>query len=259
MGLQSQRQRHTIGDRMKVHLRVRTLGGQSLRILSPRPGTDVCLATNRYHETWHLLSDLRGARLLAHLAWSLSYQRRPGTIVLIDHPFLRDNPFDAGPSDPIVLVHRDLTPLGRRALHALARERRRLGPPDQTVRLHTRGLGQGCQRYPRDGRETFERCAGFLVLRASAAELRWLAGVLAELRLYQGSSYVYFAEQRGRGWRVDGEVQIFDDFRARLPEARLARQALGLPQGTLTEDDNVRIWVEAACRRERRERRGFGR
>ena len=51
---------------------------------------------------------LFGGRLL----WGLAYTRRPGTLVVLDLPFLDPNPFDAEPADPVVLVPDDLTGLG---------------------------------------------------------------------------------------------------------------------------------------------------
>lgn len=50
-------------------------------------------STNRYHQTWHVLSGLRGAQLLAHLLWGLAYQRVPGTLVVIGAPWLNPEPF----------------------------------------------------------------------------------------------------------------------------------------------------------------------
>ena len=44
--------RRPIGDRMKVHLRIRQLAGRTMRILSLRPGTAVRYSTNRCHETF---------------------------------------------------------------------------------------------------------------------------------------------------------------------------------------------------------------
>ncbi len=252
----TQRHRHTVGHRTKLHLRVRQLGGRTLRILSPRPGTDVRLATNRYHDTWHVLSDRRGAKLLAHLMWGLSYQRRPGTVALLDDPFLVNNPFDADPSDPVLIAPTALSPIDRGTVRTLARVRRRLGPSDRTVRLHSWGLAPDGDvlpgwRWPTG--ETFRREHGMLVLRASREALRWLAVELADLHVHQGTGYEYFAYGPRR--QIDGEVQVFDDFRARVGEARRARGALGLGRGRLDEGTQIRVWKASEALRDAR----FGR
>ena len=42
-----------------------------------------------------ILSDQRGAQLLARLLWGLSYQRRPGTLILVHGKHLLPTPFEA--------------------------------------------------------------------------------------------------------------------------------------------------------------------
>ena len=243
---------------MKLHLRVRRCGGQNLRILTLRPGTGVAFATNRYHDTWHILSDFRGATLLAHLLWSLSYQRRPGTVVVLDAPFLRPNPFDADRSDPVVLVPEALTHLGSAGLRALRRWRGRMGPPDGTVRLHSQGLLLDPAFPPwhaRPDAETIERRSGWLVLRAGPVDLRCLAQ--AALRLprwvHDGSAYTDFADQ-------DGEIQVFDDFHSRVSEAIRARSRAALPpRGRLLPDPRMEVWRRSdRSRRIRLRRQGRG-
>jgi hypothetical protein len=60
-----------------VHRHLVRLDGREYTVITPRPGTGVSFSTNRYHGTWHVLSCLRGARLLARLLWGLAYQRVP--------------------------------------------------------------------------------------------------------------------------------------------------------------------------------------
>src|SRR5215467_6778077 len=100
-----------IVDRLKLHRRLMRLDGRDYTVITLRPGTDARFSTNYFHDTWHVLSDWHGARLLGRLLWGLAYQRVPGTLVLIDRPFLDPNPFDAEPADPIVLVPARLTTL----------------------------------------------------------------------------------------------------------------------------------------------------
>ncbi len=129
-----------VGDGLKLHRRHLWLSGRPFTVITLRPGTDASFSTNRYHDTWHVLSDWHGARLLGRLVWGLAYQRKPGTLVLIDRPFLDPNPFDAEPADPIALVPAQITPLDTQAARTLRRRLPLTGAPDGTVRWQTRGL-----------------------------------------------------------------------------------------------------------------------
>src|SRR5437762_9292860 len=104
-----QRRRHAPDSRMKVHLRELSLGKTEYRVVTLRPGTRVSFSTNFFHNTWHLVSDIQGARLLARLLWGLSYQRWPGTLVLIHGNHLAATPFEAEQSDPFLLIPSHLT------------------------------------------------------------------------------------------------------------------------------------------------------
>ncbi|MFI0419530.1 hypothetical protein [Spongiactinospora sp. 9N601] len=75
-----------VGERLKLRWQVVRADGREFTVLTLRPGMDVRFSTNRHHETWHLLSDLRGARLGERLLWGLPYQRRPGTVIVPDRP-----------------------------------------------------------------------------------------------------------------------------------------------------------------------------
>src|SRR5215831_7359241 len=108
-------------DRVKLHRRAMPLDGRLYTVITPRPGTDVRFSTNYFHGTWHILSDWHGARMLGRLLWGMAFQRKPGTLLLIDRPFLDPNPFDAEPADPIALVPAPLTPLTTKAARHLRR------------------------------------------------------------------------------------------------------------------------------------------
>src|SRR5262245_59181993 len=123
----------SVADRMKLHRRAVRLDGREHTVIGLRPGTTARFSTNYFHETWHVLSDQHGARLLARLLWGLSYQARPDTVVLIDRPFLTSTPFDGDPADPIVLVPTWCTSFGRQADRQLARRLPLTGPPAGTV------------------------------------------------------------------------------------------------------------------------------
>lgn len=232
--------------RSKLHLRVRTLGGQQLRILTPRPGTDLLLSNNLFHDTWHLLSDLRGARQLAQLAWFLAYQRHPGTVVLLDTPFVVSSPFDGDRARPVLLVPRDLTGLGHKALVALGRGLGTLGPPDCSVRIDTRGLEEAADADRYDPRTRHERRAaietmsmrdGFVEYRADRVSLRLFAQLCRRIEeispLY--GSYHYLADD-------DGELQLFSNFRERSSSASRVREQLGITPGFATPEQQPVLW-----------------
>lgn len=86
----------TATAQMKVHRRSVPLAGREYTVLSPRPSAGERYATNRYHQTWHVLSDAAGAHVLARYCWAMAFQRRAGTILVIDPPALVQNS-DLGP------------------------------------------------------------------------------------------------------------------------------------------------------------------
>jgi hypothetical protein len=228
-----------VGDRLKLHRRTVWCDGRALTVLTLRPGTDCRFSTNHYHDTWHILSDWRGARLLGRLLWGLSFQRREGTVVVIDRPHIDPNPFDAEPGHPIVLVPSDVTGLGTRALRDLHRRLPLRCAPEGTVRWQTHGLDPvvadrkigwaerppGVQRpvlVPSKGpRARFDRVGGLLVVTASARDLRdYAPGVyLLGRDAWRGMDYVQVEYP-------DGEVQVFNDYRHRVSAARAARREL---------------------------------
>ncbi|GAB3846819.1 hypothetical protein ACFPIJ_40020 [Dactylosporangium cerinum] len=227
-----------VGDRVKLHRRAVWCDGREFTVITLRPDTDCRFSTNFYHDTWHILSDWRGARLLGRLLWGLAYQRRPGTLVLIDRPHLGPNPFDGRPGDPIVLVPSDLTALSVRAAQALRRRLPLRGAPDGTVRWQTHGLDPvvaqrvpwderppGVQRAPivpvRGPQPKIDRVGGLLMFAASAHDLRSYAPDVHELGRYafRGMDYTEVESP-------DGEVQVFNDFRHRVSAATAARREL---------------------------------
>jgi hypothetical protein len=126
-------------------------------VITLRPGTDSRFSTNYFHETWHILSDFHGSRLLGRLLWGLAFQRNPGTVVLIDRPHLDPTPFEPEPASPILLVPEWLTPLRAGTVRALRGMLPLTAPPAGTVRWQTPGLDRrsrrpGRRRSPRTGR-----------------------------------------------------------------------------------------------------------
>jgi hypothetical protein len=242
-----------IGDRMKLHRHLVRLDGRQYTVITPRPGSGPRFSTNRYHETWHVLSGLPGSRLLAHLLWGLAYQRAPGTLVVIGAPSLDPDPFDAGPSDPIAVVPARLTTLGAQAARQL-RQRLPLGRPAGTVRWHTPGLAPAVTAFrherdrppgqrpwypPPDARHRISRIGGMLTLTATAPELKSWAVAVAQLGdwLQDGMDYT---DLDG----TDGEIQVFTDYTRRVSAARTARRdILAGPAGALSPaDQQPLIW-----------------
>ncbi|MEV2220850.1 hypothetical protein AB0E01_13320 [Nocardia vinacea] len=254
-------------DMAKLHRRTMVLDGRVYTVLSLRPGSDFRFATNHFHETWHVLSDWRGARMLARLLWGLAYQRRPGTLVVIDPAHLDPNPFDAAPSDPIVLVPADLTVLTRAAAVALRRQLPFRDRSQGTVRWQTFGLDAAVAQLQewrakgpgeRDwnfadiptGWERIDRIGGMVTIFGARDQLRSWATSLATLGTYAyyGMDYEYLDEDR------NGEVQIFRQYRRKVNIARQARaEVLVRFDGhASTEEVQRAIWSHGATVRRRR-------
>ncbi len=255
-------------DMLKLHRRTMVLDGRMYTVLTLRPGSDFRFATNRFHDTWHVLSDWRGARVLARLLWGLAYQRRPGTLVVIDPAHLDPNPFDGAPSDPIVLVPSELTVLTKDAATAL---RRRLPWRDRsegTVRWQTFGLAgavaadaawralswgeRSSDYHPRpSGWLRVDRIGGLITIFGAPDQLRDMAEHLATLGTYAycGMDYHYLDDADR-----NGEVQIFRQYRNQVAAARRARTDLLGPahRGPITEETERALWSHAAAYRRSR-------
>jgi hypothetical protein len=248
----------TAADGMKLHRRVVRLDGRDHTLIGLRPGTTARFSTNRFHETWHVLSDRHGARLLGRLLWGLSYQSRPGTIVLIDRQFLTPTPFDADPADPIVLVPGWHTPFGHRAARDLKGRLPLTAASAGTVRWRTFGLDHaladvrawhgGNTADRRAGRGRVDRRNGVLVLGPASPQeaRRWAvrAAAMEPDGPYQ-TTHEYFGPW-DHGY--DGEIQIFRDFRRRVSVARRARAEVLAGTGAPADADSLRaaVWDRGA-------------
>ncbi|WP_078314610.1 hypothetical protein [Mycobacterium sp. D16Q16] len=242
---------------MKLHRRSVTLDGRSYTVITLRADADVRFSTNRFHETWHVISDEAGAKTLARLLWGLAYQRHPGTLVLIDRAHLEPNPFDAETADPIVLLPSHLTVLTRQAAQTL-----RVQPPakpEGTVRWRTHGLDSwvaefrewrempsGQRQYPYTpeptGWESVERIGGVLVLAGGPQTLRQWATHAELMRIGApwDTDYEYLADR-------EGEIQIFLNYRREVAIAKRARaDVLSAPHPTDISQLREHIWLRAA-------------
>lgn len=200
-----------------------------------------------------MLSDEYGARMLARLLWGLSYQARPGTVVLIDREFLLPTPFDADPADPIVLVPGWCTRLDDGAAAALrTRTRTQAG----TVRWQTFGLDRTLapdaletwwtEHRHRRVRGEITRRGGTLVLTPRTPDdcRVWAVDAARLDPSGFGSDHVYLDE-----WNSghDGEIQIFRAFRSMVGIARRARSQVLAREEFPSNPDELRgaIWDEA--------------
>lgn len=246
----------TAGSLMKLHRHAVMLDARPYTVITLRADADVRFSTNRFHETWHVISDEAGAKTLARLLWGLAYQRHEGTLVLIDGRHLDPNPFDAEPADPIVLLPSHLSVLTRQAARAL----RRLSwtKPDGTVRWHTHGLDTrtaefhqwretpyGQREYPfipaPTGWEAVERVGGLLVLAGGPQTLRQWAVYAELMRIVEPwhTDYEYLADR-------EGEIQIFRNYHRDVGIARQARaEILGTAHPSDSQQLREAIWARA--------------
>lgn len=216
-------------SRMKVHLRRMPIRGTLYRVVTLRPDIDAAYSTNYYHNTWHILSDRHGSRLLARLLFGLAFQKHPNTLLLLAGRHLRRSPFDASPSRPVVVAVKGVCPLVRKDLEVLKSRLTRL-PPPATIRWDTRSFTRyetppnwkRVGRWDRPDDDMFES-GGFVCYHAPADELKAEAAVIGRMapRARDGGMDYHFLAY---GTHPDGEVQVFDDYRERLSASAVARQ-----------------------------------
>ena len=245
-----------IGDRLKLHRRTVRADGRDYTVVTLRPDAYARFSTNHFHDTWHILSDLHGARLLGRLLWGLAFERHPGTLILIRPPHLVPNPFDAAPSPPIALVPATLTTLTPTAARRL---RGPLPPVEGTVRWHTFSLPAAAEddRAP-SGFERIGRTGGLVAFTAAPAVLKlWARRTYTLGRpMWHGMDYTYLGE--GPLCRAGGEVQVFTQYRRMLGVARTARAEVAAEVGA-GQATAEQVWDRAdrvTRRRDRPQRTG---
>ncbi|GIH25630.1 hypothetical protein Aph01nite_39400 [Acrocarpospora phusangensis] len=263
-----------IDDRLKLHLRTSRADGREFHVITPRPGVRARFSTNYYHQTWHILSDPHGAHLLARLLWGLSYQRHPDTLIVIGHPHLDPNPFDAEPPAPIALVPADLTHLLHKTAHRVRQSLAAPGEPRGTVRWHTWGLDAEVARYHAmradrtwwreyhpspDGRGgEVDMIGGMLTFRGTPSLLRNWALLVATMRddVYYGMSYTEIDHPDYELCRSNGEVQTFTDYHRRVSTAKVSRRETLTTHPTPNDPATLRplIWTHNETVETRRNR-----
>ena len=238
---------------LKMHLRIVDVHGTTFRVATLRASTRVRFSTNYFHDTWHILTDGEGARLFARLLWALSFQRAPGTCVLIDAPHMTSTPFEADPALPVLLMRDDLAsadPDRLRFLRARLRERADGGgrhadgaPNSMTIRFHTFGMPENVRawhdarippaRHYEDekllfAREKMSRISGFIVYSAPAEILREHALSIHHMRGGKYADYLYLAEGVRARWSHSppGEIQVFQHFKDMVSAAKVARHEI---------------------------------
>ena len=242
-------------SRLKTHRRTLVLGGYKYTVLSPRPGVEARFATNRYHETWHIVTDTAGAHLLARLCWAMAFQRHPRTVIVIDPPLLVPNPYDGDPPLPIVIVNNDLGPFDREAAASLRSALPFRTASEGTVVLQTRGLDvalkdpkafawsddQAGWRDAHQKRRWIDGSAGLLVIASPPPVLRNWGVELSDLGSWShhGSSWSELDYPQN-----EGEVQVLDHFSSLVENAVEVRNRLfpGRSGERLPEDDKRQVW-----------------
>lgn len=241
---------------MKVHLTRIDVGGRTLRVVTLRPGTTARFSTNWFHETWHVLTSPAGAHVLGRLLWGLSFQRQPGTLVLLDRPHLVTTPFDGDAADRVVFAPTELTHVDAPTLRAL-KERLRRPPPTTTARWHTFGLSAALEDHARRRwsalrwrehldlakRDHVRHLAGFIVHTAPLLVMRAHATSVFAMQDTFDTSYHFMADTHSRGCRAEGEVQVFRDFDTKVSAARVARREV-LGDSRAIDGDELRWAVQ---------------
>ena len=244
---------------LKMHLRAVSVHGSTFRVATLRASTHARFSTNYFHDTWHVLTDDEGAQLLARMLWALSFQRLPGTCVLIAGAHLVPTPFEADPALPVLLMQDGLT---RADVDAIATLDKRLrdDSPGTTIRFHTFGMPEKLReressnppfmRYHEEkkhlyAREKMQRIGRFIVYSAPPEILREQALSIHGMHGGKYADYHNLAECTGRRWTHSppGEVQVFARFKDMVSAAQVARrEVIGTEVAAhlLTDDDERR-------------------
>ena len=244
----------SLEDPLKLHVRTVPVHRRLLHVVTLRPTSKTRFSTNYFHDTWHILGDADGAALFGRLLWGLAFQRRPGTLLMIDAPHVTTTPFEGDAPDPIVVVPAGVTKVEDDTLRALRLRLRRSPMPPKTIRWHTFGMPAAIEdtaRWARGGtysrpeqrrlrtREFVSRRGGYICMTLPPALLREHgADIYAMSR--RGSGYHPIAEsRRDRGWSGDGEFQLIGGFDTLVSAARTARAAIAPDRRDRLADSDI--------------------
>lgn len=244
---------------LKLHLRLIEAAGYLYRVVTLRPSCKARFSNNYYHDTWHLLTDLGGAPLLARLLWGLAFQRQPGTLFLLDDEHVLPTPFEGDRALPMIFSVTGQTRLEEDSLQALRRKLSRKGSPTTTVKWQTFSMEEAraqeyWRRFARDDRalwaqEHMQLRGGFICYSAPPLVMRKQALSIENMSsyLYWGTNYHYLADWGPKHRHPEGEVQVFSDFRDKVASACEARrEVLEAPQSASTsEEERQKIWKKA--------------
>lgn len=192
------------------------------------------MSTNRFHETWHIVTSPDRVRALRTLLWALATDRHADTAVVLTGSSLARTPFDAAPSRPVVLACSDRAHLSgddvRRLLDAV-----RSTSSYATVKLPRASLARAGERrddllrslrwVSDDGDLRVTERGGAIFFAGTSAILRRVALTLSILEKPLGPRDSD-QEFLGPGWPPPGEVQVFGDYRRMLQDALAARRAV---------------------------------
>ncbi len=223
---------------LRCHLYRETLGARAFSLVTPRPRDGLSVSTNRYHETWHLISAPHHVPTLRALVWAAAHDRHADTIYVLSGASLEPTPFDAAPSLPVVIACSDRVHLRKDDVRSLLGRLRRRRRPDGTVKLRSFGLrkvdaasaDEQRERLDRERRSRrselrVERMGGAIVFHGTAAALRYasITWQWLEQPLRPGDSAHEYVDRDWRRW-PEGEVQVFADYERMLADARVERE-----------------------------------
>jgi len=216
------------GDGLKLHVRDVRLGPRIFHVISPRPGFSAKFATNYFHDTWHIVCDVSGWRLLSRVFGALAVGREENSIFWIGPDLMEPAPFDQEPSRPVVIVPSTVTHIAKDDLKQLIVKLKRTRFPTRTIRWGTPTIKDSrAAEYlerPRYVETNLE--GGAVTIRAESSALRALSEyVHPDLGVNMKTTHTYVDDVRGRRWenhnQVDGEVQFYRHF------AMISRESAG--------------------------------
>jgi len=220
-------------DRLKFHVRDVRLGTRVFRVISPRPGLSMRFATNYFHDTWHIVCDGNGWRLLSRVFGSLSIEKMPNTLFWIGPELMEPAPFDQEPSRPVLIVPSTVTHIGKDDVKQLVVKLKRCRYPSRTIRWNAPpDIERVLLRWLEKPRHVETRLVGgAITIRAEALALRELSWrTYPDLDLKTKTTYFYLDDARGLRWmdhgNVDGEIQYYRHFAMISRESATTRKRI---------------------------------